>query len=346
MTAPRSLAIRVRRHGGPEVLVSELMVPRALRPGEALVRVVAAGVSYADTQIRRGVYPLPARLPLTPGYDVVGVVEAVTPPCGGLEVGECVAGFVGRGGYAEHVVARCDRFVPVPPGVDPAEAVSLVLNYTTAFQMLNRVATVRPGQAVVVQNAAGGVGTALVQLARRAGVTVYGTASSGKLDLVAALGGIPIDYRRQDVAREVRARDPRGVDAVFEGLGQGWWAARGLLSRRGRLVIYGVGATSQTRIAMAATLARRLGTFAAMKALPGPRVSFYSFPLVALRRPEWIRSDLTELLRRLARSELRPVIAEKLPLARAADAHRALESGNVRGKIVLAVSSDSRCGGR
>ncbi len=319
--------------------MAESVVPPTLRQGEALVRVLAAGVSYADTQIRRGVYPLPARLPLTPGYDVVGVVEALSPPGGGLEVGQRVAGLVGRGGYAEHVVARCDRFVPLPPGVDPSEAVSLVLNYTTALQMLNRVASVRTGQTVVVHNAAGGVGTALVQLARRVGVTVYGTASSGKLDLVAALGGVPIDYRKQDVMREVRTREPRGVDAVFEGLGQGWWAARRLLARGGRLVIYGVGATTRTRVAMAAILARRLGSLAMMKVLPGPRVSFYSIPLVARWRPEWIRSDLTELLRLLAGGEIRPVIAEKLPLAQAADAHRRLETGNVRGKIVLTMSS-------
>ncbi len=342
MTAPTSFAVRLRRRGGPEVLAAESVALPALRPGEALVRVLAAGVSYADTQIRRGVYPLPTRLPMTPGYDVVGVVEALSPPGGGLEVGQRVAGLVGRGGYAEHVVAPCGRFVPVPPGVDAAEAVSLVLNYTTAFQMLNRIASVRRGQVIVVSNAAGGVGTALVQLARRAGVTVYGTASVGKVDLVSALGGIPIDHQNQDVIREVRARERGGVDAVFEGLGRGWWAARRLLAHRGRLVIYGVGATTRTRIAMAATMATRLGSLAILKVLPGPRVSFYSIPLVARRRPEWIRSDLKELLRLLARGEIRPVIAERLPLARAADAHRALESGNVRGKIVLTASTDDR----
>src|SRR5262249_14252527 len=134
------------------------------------------------------------------------------------------------------------ELVRVPPQFDPAEAVCLILNYVTAYQMLHRSAQTRPGETALVHGAAGGVGTALLQLARLHGVRTYGTASARKLGIVESLGGHPIDYRRSDFLKVIRGLPEGGVDVVFDGVG-GWHLLRSwrALTGGGRLVAYGLG---------------------------------------------------------------------------------------------------------
>jgi NADPH2:quinone reductase len=143
--------------------------------GEVRVRVLAAGVSLPDLMMREGIHPETPPLPFTPGWDLIGVVDRLGAGISGIEPGQIVAALPISGAYAELVCLRQGELVPVPASLDAAEAVSLVLNYVTAYQMLHRSAKVRPGQRVLIHGAAGGVGTALLQLGRLAGVEMYGT---------------------------------------------------------------------------------------------------------------------------------------------------------------------------
>jgi NADPH2:quinone reductase len=192
--------IIVTHYGGPEALqVREEECPEP-QGGEVRVRVLAAGVSLPDLLMREGVHPETPRLPFTPGWDLVGVVDRLGDGIAGLEPGQRVAALPISGAYAEFVCLPQRELVPVPSGLDAAEAVSLVLNYVTAYQMLHRSAKVRPGQRVLIHGAAGGVGSALLQLGRLAGLEMYGTCSSRGAAAVSDLGAIPIGYQQLDGA--------------------------------------------------------------------------------------------------------------------------------------------------
>jgi NADPH2:quinone reductase len=168
----------VDHFGGPEVLrVVEDGVPRP-GPGEVRVRVLAAGVSFTDAQLRAGTYLGVPRPPFTPGYELVGRVEELGPGCSRLRAGDRVAALTAYGAYAECVCVPEAEAVEVPEDLDPAQVVCLVLTYMTAYQLLHRMAVVKPGEAVLVHGAAGRVGTAVLELGALAGVGLYGTASA------------------------------------------------------------------------------------------------------------------------------------------------------------------------
>ncbi len=159
------------------------------------VRVLAAGVALPDLMMREGIHPETPRLPFTPGWDLIGMADRLGSGVSGIERGQLVAALPISGAYAEFVCLPQRDLVPVPSGLDAAEAVSLVLNYVTAYQMLHRSAQVRSGQRVLIHGAAGGVGSALLQLGRLAGLQMYGTCSSRGASAVSDLGAIPIDYQ-------------------------------------------------------------------------------------------------------------------------------------------------------
>ena len=233
--------IIVTRYGGPdslEVLEEECPEPK---DGEVRVRVLAAGVSLPDLMMREGVHPETPPLPFTPGWDLVGVVDRLGAGVSGIKPGEIVAALPITGAYAEFVCLPQRELIHVPPGLDAAEAVSLVLNYVTAYQMLHRSARVRPSQRVLIHGAAGGVGSALLQLGRVAGLETYGTCLSRGASTVSDLGGIPIDYKHQDFVEEARRFTGRGVDVVFDGIGGTHiWRSRRALRPGGRVVAYGL----------------------------------------------------------------------------------------------------------
>src|SRR5512147_634152 len=208
----RHTRIIVTHYGGPDALrVVEEERPEP-KDGEARVRVLAAGVSYADLLMREGIHPETPPLPFTPGWDLIGTVDRLSGGISGLEPGQMVAALPISGGYAEFVCLPQRELVPVPPGLDAAEAVSLVLNYITAYQMLHRSARVKSGQRALIHGAAGGVGTALLQLGRLSGLEMYGTCSSRGASAVSDLGATPIDYKDQDFVQEIRRLTGDGVD--------------------------------------------------------------------------------------------------------------------------------------
>ena len=345
--------IVVTHYGGPDALeVLEEECPEPKR-GEVRLRVLAAGVSLPDVLMREGVHPETPSLPFTPGWDLIGVVDRLGERSSGIELGQIVAALPISGAYADFVCLPQRDVVPVPGGLDTAEAASLVLNYVTAYQMLHRSARVSPGQRVLIHGAAGGVGSALLQLGRLAGLEMYGTCSSRGGAAVSALGGTPIDYQQLDFVEEIRQRTGEGVHVVFDGIGGPHiWRSREALRPGGTVVAYGL--TSSLRAGRLASGRRHrfhgLAIFALYIAggwiLPGrKRVLPYSIQWLKRLRPAWFRHDLVALFDLLRQQKIKPLIAHRLPLAEARHAHELLGKGGVTGKIVL-VSPDDESGRR
>jgi NADPH:quinone reductase len=342
--------IIVSHYGGPDALhVLEEERPEPTQ-GQVRVRVLCVGVALPDIMAREGIHPETPRVPFTPGWDLVGVVDRLGAGVSGFEPEQTVAAMPIHGAYAEFVCLPQSELVPVPSGLDASEAVSLVLNYVTAYQMLHRSARVRPGQRVLIHGAAGGVGTALLQLGRLAGLEMYGTCSSRGASAVSDLGGIPIDYQHQDFVEEIRRLTGDGVDAVFDPIGGAHlWHSRKALRSGGKVVGYGLitsirgeGLTSdrpgrRQRFRGTATF----GLYIVGGWLfPGrKRVTAYSIQTLKRLKPEWFRQDLIALFDLLQQSKIRPLIAQRFTLAEARRAHELLGKGGVIGKIVLKVSS-------
>ena len=336
----------VTRYGGPDALrVAEEECPEPKR-GEVRVRVLAAGVSLPDVMAREGIHPETPPVPFTPGWDLVGVVDRIGDGVRGAEPGQLVAALPISGAYAEYVCLPQRELVPVPPGLDPAEAVSLILNYVTAYQMLHRSAGVSRGQRILIHGASGGVGTALLQLGRLAGLEMYGTCSSRGAQTVTSLGAIPIDYRRQDFVEEIRRLTKEGVDVVFDSLGGAHiWRSREALRSGGKVVAYGLtGSLRGGRLASGRSGGRHryraiaiFGWYIAGSwLLPGrKRVVPYSIQWLKRLKPELFRQDLTALFSLLQERKLEPLVARRFPLAEARLAHELLGQGGVTGKFVL-----------
>ena len=205
--------------GGPEVLeVVEDADPRP-GPGEVRVRVLASGVSFTDALIRAGTYLGGPKPPFTPGYELVGVVEELGPGCSRLREGDRVGALTVWGSNAERVCVPEKYAVEVPEDLDPAEVVSLIFPYMTAYQMLHRTARVQPGETVLVHGAAGRVGTAALELGKLAGVHLIGTASARDRAAVEQLGAVFVDYQNEDFLARVRELTDGGVDVVLDGIG-------------------------------------------------------------------------------------------------------------------------------
>ncbi len=309
-------------------------------PGQARLAVEATGVSFAEQQMRRGRYYDQPPFPFVPGYDLVGTVTAVGPGADPALVGRRQAAVTRTGAWASDVVVDAGDLVPVPDGVDPAEAETLIVNGLTAWQLLHRVARVRPGQTVLVLGAGGGVGTTLVQLAVLAGARVLGTASPRSHDAVRALGATPLDYRDPDLPARVRALAPVGVDAVFDHVGgPGIVDSHRLLAPRGTLVAYGTLATRDAQGSAKLPVLLLLARLAWWHALPdGRRAHFYNLWAGRRNRAAFrarVREDLTQVLTLLRDGRLRAQVAARIPLHEAARALRLAESGTVTGKVVL-----------
>lgn len=348
MTGRRNRQVVVARHGGPEVLEPTVGAVPEPGPSHVRVQVLAAGVSAFDLVYRRwGRLPGSPELPFTLGEDVVGLVDAVGPGVRSLSPGQVVAGGTWSlgvgGGYSEYVCLPEDQLVPVPDEVDPAEAVCLVVNYLTAHHHLHRIGRAERGERLLVHGAAGGVGSAVLQLGQLIDLEMYGTTSTGSLDAVADLGATPIDYREEDVRARVLALTGDGVDMVIDPIGgaRHLWQSYRSLREGGRLIWLGssavetkglwIGATS-----MAMTLLLRL--------LPDGR-SAPRCPTMdkqAERDNAWYRSTLGELLDLLAQRRLAPLVAARIPLAEARRAHELLEEGGHPGKFVLVTEAYDR----
>ncbi|MBF8188118.1 zinc-binding dehydrogenase, partial [Nonomuraea sp. K274] len=304
-------AVVLRRYGGPEELVVEETPDPVPGPGQVLVAVAVAGITFVETQIRADRGPRRAELPAILGNGVAGTVAAVGDGVDPALVGTRVVSTLdGYGGYAELAVASAADLLLVPAGLSQQSAVALLADGRTAVG-LARAAAPRPGEWVLVEAAGGGVGSLLVQLAHAAGARVIGAAGSpAKRELAAGLGAeLTADYTAPGWTDLVRAATG-GLDVVFDGVGGELGAsAQSLLKDGGRLSVYGMAGGPMTT--------------------PDPRVTAIPWPPVPLRELS------AEALSRGAAGELHPVIGATYPLESAAEAHAAIEARTIPGKALL-----------
>jgi NADPH2:quinone reductase len=316
-------AIRVSRTGDPSVLEYVSVEKPVPGNGEALVRIEAAGVNYIDVYHRTGLYKLP--LPLTPGSEGAGVVEAVGPDVEGLKGGDRVAYAMHLGAYAEHAVVPAWRLVPVPRAIESRTAAALMLQGMTAHYLVNSVYALKAGDAVLVHAAAGGVGGLLVQMAKAKGARVFGTASPSKLHLVRELGAdAVIDYTGQDFQAEtMRLTSGIGVNVVYDGVGRTTFdKSLDSLAVRGYLALYGQ--SSGTVAPIDPPRLARKSNF-----LTRPTLAHYT------QTREELLGRAREIFAAVEHGKLRVRIDRELPLRDAAEAHRLLEARQTTGKLLL-----------
>jgi len=344
----------VDHYGGPEVVrVVQGEVPRP-GPNEVLVRVMAAGVSFTDSQLRAGTYiPGGPKPPFTPGYELIGVVEELGPGCSRLLVGDRIGALTVWGADAEQVCVPEAGAVKVPEDLDPAEVLSLVFTYMTAYQVLHRTAKVKRGESLLIHGAAGRVGTATLELGKAAGLRMFGTASVRDREKVERLGAVAIDYRHEDFVACVREMTGDGVDVVSDSLG-GPISLRSfrVLRPGGRLVVFGRYDTLKGGHKDWPAVFKWYGSVVAVFALGAmsPRRKVLKYQIQRFRDaaqqrdgavggepryPAWFEEDFRTLVDLLRRGDIHPVVAERLPLAEARHAHEILDSSAAKGKLVL-----------
>jgi NADPH:quinone reductase-like Zn-dependent oxidoreductase len=329
-------ALVITEHGPPEVLrVQERRDPEP-GPGEALVRVRAAGINFADLLARAGLYPDAPKPPCVVGYEFAGELET---PAGDLPAGTRVMGGCRFGAYSERVAALSANLIPLPESWSFAEGAAVPVAYLTAYAGLIRYGALLAGERVLIQAAAGGVGIAATQLAKRAGAEVYGTASPAKHEAIGSFGvDHPLDY---DFVREVRriAGERRPLDVAFDAIGgSSFRKSFSLLRPGGRLVCFGASqiASGERRSPLrAARVLAQMPRFNAIKLMRDSK-SVIGLNMLALwdsrqTLDEYI-GPLTELVEQ---EEIRPVVAKEFPLEEGAAAHRYLHERRNVGKVVL-----------
>ncbi|MGZ4453568.1 MAG: medium chain dehydrogenase/reductase family protein [Nocardioides sp.] len=345
--------VLVEEYGGPEVLkVVDDEDPRPA-PGEVRVRVLASGVSFTDAQIRAGTYIGGPKPPFTPGYELVGIVDELGPGCKRLREGDRVGVLTVWGANAERVCVPEKYAVAVPEDLDPAEVVSLVFPYMTAYQMLRRAARVNRGESVLVHGAAGRVGTAALELGELAGLRMYGTASAADLASVEKLGAVPIDYRNEDFVARVRELTGDGVDVVLDGIGGAVALRSYRVLRRGNPIVGDPGGRVITMGAYATLAGGRKSWRAWMEWYPATAAAAlmgtvspwrqtlgYRVQILRIKHQDWFEEDFRALLQMLRRGEIHPVVADRLPLSEARRAHELLAQTAARGKLVLVPDSE------
>lgn len=321
-------AIRYHQLGGPEVLRLEEVPEPEPGPGEVRIQVHAAGVNFADTERRRGLYDTNHPLPRILGSEAAGVISAVGPGVDRALLGRRAVALTTKA-YAEFATAPTSGLAVLPDSVSFEVAAAVPVQGLTAYHLLYTVAQVREGQSVLVHAAAGGVGVLAVQLAKALGARVFGTVSSeAKARLAQELGADEvIRYDHEDVVAEVQRRtDGRGVDLVLDAVGASTWASSvQALAPFGHAVMYGSASGPPPHLDLESLFEKSLKVSAYWLRTPHP--------------PGLHQQALGSLLRDVAEGKLRVLIGLKLPLAEAAEAHRRLESRETVGKVVLTVVS-------
>lgn len=331
--------IVISKFGVPGVLekVTETELPKPQK-GQVRVKVLAVSASYTDTLIRRGLYPaVRKKPPFSPGYDLVGLVDALGEGVTHLSIGQKVADLTVIGAYTEYICLDADALVEVPDHLDNGEAVSMILSYLTAYQMLHRVVNLERSSTILIHACSGAVGIAMLQLGKLLDLKMYGTASENKHEFVKALGAIPIDYKNEDFAEIIRANEPDGIDVVFDPIGGSYFPrSASVLKKKGTLVGYGY-----QNAASGVDGHVVLDFFKIMfwNLLPGrPASKFYVITSMRNKQADWFKEDLKVLFELLAEKRIKPVIGKVMKLDQAAEAHELVENYMVTGKVILTVN--------
>jgi len=334
MMEPRNRVVQVSRFGDPDALkVVDAPVPTA-GSGEVRVRVLASSLNYTEALIRRHLYPQTMRLrpPFVMGYDVVGEIDQLGEGVHDFQIGDRVADMTVVGSNADYRTLRAGDVARVPVGVDAAQAATMILSWTTAYQLLHRAARVQRGQRVLVHGAAGAVGQALLVLGRLAGLELWGTARGEHRALLRELGATPIDYKHEDFTRVL----PGGFDVIVDGVGEdGYRRSYAALKRGGLLCAIGFSASVQAQRRML-PIVMEIARLYLWRLLPGgKRARFYSVNAMRARHLSWFKEDLERLFGLLATGAVSPRVAERISFDEVPEAHRRLEAGGLEGKLVL-----------
>ncbi|MDY0101880.1 MAG: medium chain dehydrogenase/reductase family protein [Lentimicrobium sp.] len=329
----------ITKFGEPEVLqmVEEKELPEP-KSGEARIRILRTSANFTDVMIRKGKYPeVREKPPFSPGYDMIGVVDKLGSGTHGFQVGEKVADLTVIGAYSEYMCLPASKLVHVPDNLDASEAVSLILSYTTAYQMLHRIARISEGKSILIHGAAGAVGIALLQLGRLLNLKMYGTASMAKHAMVIKHGGIPIDYKTENFVERVRKLTGNGVDAVFDPIGgDNFKKSFMTLKPGGILVAYGF---YNAVMGKGGNIPLEFFKLLLWNSLPNnKKTSFYIITRLRKKHPEWFAEDLATLFQLLALGKIKPEIAAHLSLEKAIEVHQKIEKAEIEGKIVFDIS--------
>ncbi|MEI8308714.1 MAG: quinone oxidoreductase [Chloroflexales bacterium] len=318
-------AIRIHTTGGPEVLCYEDVPTPEPGPGQVRVKVTATGLNYIEMYHRTGLYPQP--LPFTPGGEFAGTVDALGPEVSGFALGERVATASGVGGYAEYALAPADKLVAVPEGVDLHLAAAVMLQGMTAHYLAYSTYPLKAGETCLVHAAAGGVGLLLTQIASRLGARVIGTVGSPeKAELARAAGASEvIFYRNEPVAPRVRElTDGRGVDVVYDSVGQDTWeGSLDSLRSRGMMVTFG-NSSGPVPAVSPLVLSGKGSLF-----LTRPTLGHY------IATPEDLAWRAGDLFGWIVAGALSVRVDRRFPMSDAADAHIALQGRATAGKVLL-----------
>jgi NADPH:quinone reductase-like Zn-dependent oxidoreductase len=339
-------AVVLTGHGGPEVLQVQEWPDPPVGPGDVRIAVKAAGINFADTMARVGLYPDAPKTPCVLGYEVAGEIESVGEAVDGHKVGDRVMAGTRFGGQAELVSVPADQALPLPKKLSFEQGAAFPVNYGTAYAALVIMAGLKEGERVLIHAAAGGVGISATQIARNAGAEIFGTASASKHDAIRAQGvDHPIDYRNEDFAAAVRRiTGDEGVDIALDALGPtSFRKDYELLRQGGRLVMYGASELQTGDRRSVSTVARTLlkSPFATMPWWKGVGVMNENKGVIGLNMLSWWDREgsldrVTEpLLPELQSGRLKPVVAESFPFDRAGDAHRFIAERRNIGKVVL-----------
>lgn len=323
-------AIVVRQFGGPETLRYEDVPDPKPSPGEALLSVRVIGFNYADVMMRIGLYKGGPKPPFIPGFEVCGTVARLGEGVSGLQEGARVVAFpepsATGGGYAKLVAISAQRLFAPPRSLSDQEAGAFPVVFLTAYLALRVAGRAARGESVLIHSAAGGVGTAAVQIARELGLRIFATASSDeKLEQVKGLGAdVTINYLREDFAQEVRRQTSgRGVDLILEMVGgEVFDNSLGCLAPLGRLVAVGL---ASGRVPKADVAQLLYGNQAV--------IGFHLGRL--MNRPELIGEALGQLSRWIDEKKIRPVVGPAFPLREAAAAHALVSDRKNYGKVIL-----------
>ncbi len=324
-------AVTVSGPGGPEVLGWGEVPDPVAGPGEVVVDVAASAVNRADLLQRAGHYPPPAGASEVLGLECSGVVSEVGEGVVGWSVGDEVCALLAGGGYAERVAVPAVQLLPRPAGVELATAAALPEVTCTVWSNVFQLAALRRGETFLVHGGSSGIGTMAIQLAARAGARVFTTAgTAAKLDVCRELGAeVTIGYRDEDFVERVRAETGgAGVDVVLDNMGASYLARNvEALAVGGRLVVIGMQGGTRAELDLGRLLAKRASVAAtALRSRPPTGPGGKEAIVAAVRAHVWPDVE---------RGLVRPVVDRRLPMSRAAEAHRVVEASGHVGKVLL-----------
>jgi NADPH:quinone reductase-like Zn-dependent oxidoreductase len=339
-------AVVITKHGGPEVLQVQERPDPPVGPGEVRIAVKAAGINFADTLARTGLYPDAPKVPCVVGYEVAGEVESVGNGVESVKPGDRVLAGTRFNGQAELVTVRENLIYPLPEQLSFEEGAAFPVNYATAQAGLVVMGGLTQSERVLIHAAAGGVGISATQIAKRIGAEVFGTASAAKHDAIRAQGvDHAIDYRSQDFAKEVRRlTNGEGIDVAFDAVGPtSFRKDYQLLRPGGRLIMYGASEVQTGEVRSVPTALRTLAKspFASMPWWKGLGVMNENKGVFGLNMLSWWDAEgsldrmIEPLISGLQNGELKPIVAEAFPFDRAPDAHRYIAERRNIGKVVL-----------